>query len=228
MSSYQLTVQFLPRDAKKITDQKQKVTLVKRVHGGGAKVSWVTFEPFTDNIIEWKTEYGLYSSTQEVVNGTKIEQNSDQNPAESGVYYPFEDNVFGAATGNAGKNNYGISNHDGVDLTFGMAQAVNVRGQKQPATPLSATTVFQAEKGTFTPIEEVKVFLQGDYNNGVIITRIDSPSLTVDLTKRSTQTIHYNGRKGRFETGPIDQGSHARRLRQRRDHQSNRQPNFDS
>ncbi|MEM7351477.1 MAG: hypothetical protein AAF657_11765 [Acidobacteriota bacterium] len=204
MSSYRLNIQFSSRDAKKITAAGQKVTLVKSVRNGGAKVTWVTFEPFNDNTVEWRTQYGLYSSTQEVMNGARISQSSTQNPADSGLYYPFEDNAFGDPTGRTPKrNDYGIHNLDGRDLTFGLTQAARVRGTDQPPTPLNAVPVFQAETATFTPIEEVKVFLQSHYNNGVIITRVASRALPVDLTQNPDQTIHYNDKSGRFEPGPL-------------------------
>ena len=204
MSSYQLTIQLATKDAHSINASQQKVTIIKEVAGSsGMKVAWVAFTPFENNVIEWKEEYGVYASTTEAQAGAEIIKTSAVNPATSGVFYPFETGAFDSPEGDAKQNNYGIENKYSQQFTFGIAQSVTANGNKFNANPLNAVPVMSKEKATFTPIEKLTVFLQGQFNNGAIISDITSDALVVDMTSNPSVTIHYDSSQGKFISGAL-------------------------
>lgn len=204
MSKYELTIQFTTDDVHEINAVQQKVIIVKEVGGtSGSPVAWVSFSPFEKNVVQWEEEYGIYASTTEVQDSATIIKTSAVNPATSGVFYPFETGAFGTPTGDAGKNNYGIENKYSQQFTFGMAQSVTANGSKFNASPLNAAQVLSQEKAKFKPIEKVQVFLQANFNNGVIITSITSNVLEVDLTSNPNVIIHYDKTQGKFILGSL-------------------------
>ena len=69
------------------------------------------------------------------------------------------------------------------------------------ANPLNAIIIPNGQNAFFTPIEKVKVYLQSQFNNGVIITYIPGNALEVDLTDNPSATIHYDG--SQFLDGPL-------------------------
>jgi hypothetical protein len=204
MSKYELTIQLATDDVHQINGVNQKVIIVKEVGGtSGSQVAWVSFSPFETNVVQWEEEYGIYASSIEVQESATIIKTSAVNPATSGVFYPFETGAFGAPTGDAGENNYGIENKYSQQFTFGMAQSVTANGSKFNASPLNAVQVLSQQKVQFKPIEKVQLFLQGNYNNGVIIASIASKGLEVDLTSNPNVIIHYDKTQGKFILGPL-------------------------
>lgn len=204
MSQFQLNIQFTTADVHQINAVNQKVVLVKEVGGAsGSTVAWITFSPFENNQISWEEEYGVYASTSSVEAGAEIIKTSAVNPAADAVIYPFETGAFDSPTGNIGANNYAIENETSQTLTFGLAQSVTANGSIFAANPLNAVQVLTNEQAKFTPIEKVKVFLHGEFNNGVIITNITSSALELDLTVNPSMTIHYDSTQGRFMLGAL-------------------------
>lgn len=205
MSSYKLTIQFKTKDVHIINESKQQITLVKEVHGSnGSPVSWVTFSPFENNVITWEEEYGIYVSITEIKAGANIIKTSAVNPATSGVCYPFDTGAFKSPeTGKHKENSYNIKNETSKKYTFGMAQSVIANGKKFDANPLNAVPVLSHEPAEFTPIEKLQVFLHAEFDNGVIITHIDSKALSLDLTDKSTAIIHYDQVSGQFLEGSL-------------------------
>lgn len=199
MSAYELIAQVDSEDVRLMNANNQKIVLVKEVgNTSGTQVAWVNFSPFENNQVTWEDVYGVYSSSTEVQNGATLLQTSTVNPASAGVYYPFKDGTFGSPTGETGSNSYGIQNKYSRQFTFGMAQAVTANGNKFPVSPLNAVTVLSQQNAQFTPIEKVKIFVQANLNNGVIISQITSPALTIDLTNNPNQKVRYDRKLGAF------------------------------
>jgi hypothetical protein len=209
MASYKLTIRLKTEDVHTINRVNQKIIIVKEVgvdsdtNSNGSKVSWISFSPFENNEITWETEYGIYSSTIQIEAGAKILKTSSVNPASSGLIYPFETGAFDSPSGDAGSNNYGIENKYHEDFTFGMAQSAIVNGNKFDAAPLNAVTVLSQEQAIFTPIEKVSVFLNGKFNNGVIIASVSNKALDLDLTSTPSVVIHYDKEQGKFVNGDL-------------------------
>lgn len=206
MSDFELNIQFRSEDVRLIQQADQKVTLLKEVAGSsGQPVTWVTFNPFEGNTVNWTLDFGLYASNTLIQNGATIDKRSTVDPASSGVLYPFADGTFDNPTGDAGVNNYGIQNHydTAQQLTFGVAQSVTANGTAFEANPLNAVPVLFNQEAIFTPIEKVTIFLQGKFDNGVILTEVQGGALTVDLTNNPSQAVHYDAAKGKFLAGPL-------------------------
>lgn len=205
MSSYELDIQFTASDTQQINNNKQKLTIVKEVGGtSGSMVVWLAISPYQSNTITWDENYGVYASTSLVEAGATIVKTSFVNPASSGVTYPFENGAFDAAKGDlTDPNSYGIENDTTGVLTFGLAQSVTANGTPFDTNPLNAVSVLTSESAIFTPIEKLQVFLHAVYNNGVVISDVDSPALTVDLTGTTKVIIHYDGTSGHFMVGPL-------------------------
>ncbi len=201
MSNYELIIKIEPEDVEQIQQAGQEVGIVKKVINGssGESVIWVSFKPFEYNEVKWETQYGIYASTTEIKNGATIFKSSAENPVKTDFYYPFEYGRFKSPTRNIGdRNQYGIENNYSEKLTFGMAQSVTANGNKFEARPLNAVTVLRQETAVFTPIEIVKVFLHGEFDNGVIISEVKSNALEVNLTKNPIRTIAFNSATSSF------------------------------
>ncbi|MDJ0904002.1 MAG: hypothetical protein QNJ55_34965 [Xenococcus sp. MO_188.B8] len=202
MANYELIIQIEPQDVAEINKNGQRIAIVKEVSGGSnsKKVVWVSFEPFEYNEVKWEVDYGIYVSETEVQNGAKISKCSMVNPARTKLLYPCQYGTFGNPETSEGlkENTYSIMNKYERTLTFGVAQSVTANGNKYTANPLNAIGVLSQEKAVFTPIEKIKVFLHGDFNNGVIITEVTSQAHSVDLTKERIQTIKYDRLIGTF------------------------------
>ena len=69
--------------------------------------------------------------------------------------------------------------------------------------PLNAVTVLSQEQAIFTPIEKISVFLNGKFNNGVIISSVSNKALDLDLTSTPSAVIHYDKDQGKFVNGDL-------------------------
>ena len=202
MASYKLTITLNAQDVHSINAAKQKIIIVKEVavnsdsDAEASQVAWLSFSPFEYNEITWEAEYGIYASTTQHQAGANILKSSSIHPASSGVIYPFETGAFDKHSGVVGINNYGIENRHDEDFTFGMAQSAKVNGTTYHAAPLNAVTVLSQEQAIFTPIEKLSIFLNGKFDNGVIISSVRNKALKVDLTSTPFLAINYDKENG--------------------------------
>ena len=205
MSSYTLNIQFDPAGLNAIRLSQQKVTLVKATMPSSAPVAWVTFVPQLNNTITWSEEYAVYASTTEIESGATIHTSSAM-VAAGGNINQFETGYFPKSTAGLPQNKYGIHNNDPdpqfAAITAGLAQAVS-GSVKVPFSPLNATNVLYNNTGVYTPVEKVKVFAEAHVNNALVLSDITSPTLEVDLTQTTTQTIHYDSVNHMFAKGPL-------------------------
>ncbi|KDM90239.1 hypothetical protein [Photobacterium galatheae] len=199
MSSYNLNINIDSNDVRIINQSQQKIVLVKTVGGSsGSKVAWVTFSPFEHNEVSWTEQYGVYASSTQVQNGAEIYKTSAVNPATSEVVYPFENGTFGSPQSGGQTNSYGISNQYSQGFTFGLAQSVTANGNVYDASPLNAVPVLSKQNAIFTPVEKLEVYLQANFNNGVVISQVSSSALALDFTNNSNITIRYDATLGKF------------------------------
>ncbi|MEH2237065.1 hypothetical protein [Nostoc sp.] len=200
MVNYQLNIRLATQDVRTINGAGQKVAIVKSVgNTSGTPVIWVGFAPFENNQVSWQNQYGVYASSTQVQSGATIFKTSAVNPASANTFYPFVNGTFNSPNPpGGGDNTYGISNNYSQQFTFGMAQSVTANGNTFDANPLNAVPVLSKQNAVFTPIEIVKVFLFGNFDNGVIISNITSNALIVDLTKDPNPTIKYDQSSGTF------------------------------
>lgn len=207
MSKYKLNVQFTEDALKVIYASGEKLALTKEVSGDkGTSVIWVSTAPFENNSIEWEKDCLLYSSRQEIQNGATINKLSETE-AITGILYDFDSAIFqnAQAASCVGRNEYGVHNDmdDYSALTFGLAQAVMVNGQKKQGNPINAITLPYNHTAVMSPIEKVKVFLGASTDDGVVITREFSNAIEVEFRGDETEkTVTYDFAKGMFI--PVD------------------------
>lgn len=203
MSKYKLKVSFTEEALKTIYAAGEKLAITKEVSGDrGSSVVWVAAAPFEENFIEWENNCQLYASRQEVQNGAIIEKLSDVE-AIPALVYDFESAVFGNAHTSAcvGRNEYAVQNEmsEYGTLTFGLAQAVMVNGEVQYGNPINAITLPCNHTCVMSPVEKLKVFLGGNLNNGVVVSREFSSAIEVEYRGNETEkTIAYDFAIGMF------------------------------
>ncbi|HEY1475993.1 MAG TPA: hypothetical protein VGF53_18140 [Pseudolabrys sp.] len=186
---YQLNISIDSAGVQQIYNQNQAITIVKSVvsaplNTGNLPVAWINFQPLEENTVTWIENYNMYASTSSVVAGATIQQTSVTNaPVQTGWLYTFEDGVFtGASGGAAGTLN--MLNSQGSQFTFGLSQSATVNNVAINA-PLNAVPVGNNENCSFTPEENVSIFLSNVVNNGVVLSQVASNALPVTLTSQS-------------------------------------------
>jgi hypothetical protein len=207
MPTYELEIQFDDAGLKAINAAEQLVTLVKSA-GAGRPVAWVSFHPMEANKIIWEETYSVYASTTQIQDGAQITTQSTR-AAVGGNTYTLSEGTFDNGAPGLPAASYGVNNHDpnfmidGVEMfTSGLYQGAQVNGQPT-ASPLNAVAIPYLESGTFTPIEKVQVFASSYQDNGIVISAVSSLALMVDLTKQTSQVIHYNDATNQFALGPM-------------------------
>lgn len=203
MSSYRLNINFTEEALKVIYAAHQKLALTKAVAGNmGKAVVWVSTLPFARNTIEWKENYMLYSSMEEVQNGANIKKLSDTSAIDN-VVYDFSSAIFQNAKSSdcVSANEYAV--HNAMDqygsLTFGLAQEVKVNGQTKEGNPINALTLPYNHTAVMSPVEKVKIFLANSVDDGIVLSKQFSNAIEVEFRGNEIEkTITYDCEKGMF------------------------------
>lgn len=203
MNNYELIINFTKEDLEAIYAAGEKLVITKEVAGNkGKPVSWISILPFLYNSVKWTEAYMLYASRNEAQNGATIEKLSEAE-ADSELLYDFTNAVFGNAHSSEyiGVNEYGVCNlmEPYSYLTFGLAQEASVNGDTLKGSPINAVVLPYNHTATFSPIEKVNIFLANDIDNGMVITKEFSNTITVTYSGTETcHTIKYDSQKGIF------------------------------
>lgn len=203
MSKYRLFINFTEEALKVIYAAHQRLALTKAVAGNmGKTVVWVSTLPFARNTIEWKENYMLYSSMEEVQNGANIKKLSDATAIDN-VVYDFSSAIFQNAKPSecVGANEYAV--HNAMDqydsLTFGLAQEVKVNGKTKEGNPINALTLPYNHTAVMSPVEKVKIFLANSVDDGIVLSKQFSNAIEVEFRGNETEkTITYDCEKGMF------------------------------
>ncbi|WP_308366692.1 MULTISPECIES: hypothetical protein [unclassified Microbulbifer] len=203
MPTYTLNIDFRKQDLDTLYKAGEKVTLIKQ-SANGQPVAWVCFYPFENNTITWEEEYAIYASTTMIQGGATIQKMSDE-MAQEQMMYAFQNGNFGtpAPSGQLSEGQYGVSNQtplsQATGLTFGLAQNVQVNGTAYVNRPINADWVPSKHVATFTPYENIKIFMNHNIEDGMVVTDIFSPSLTLTFGGSTTElTANYNATTGSF------------------------------
>ena len=203
MSNYKLNIHFTEKALKDIYAEHQRLALTKEVLGNkGKSVVWVSTLPFARNTIEWKENYMLYSSMEEVQNGANIKKLSDTSAIDN-VVYDFSSAIFQNAKSSdcVSANEYAV--HNAMDqygsLTFGLAQEVKVNGQTKEGNPINALTLPYNHTAVMSPVEKVKIFLANSVDDGIVLSKQFSNAIEVEFRGNEIEkTITYDCEKGMF------------------------------
>jgi hypothetical protein len=201
MATYNLKALIDSETVKLFNQLKQKIVIVKMGKDGSTELAWVTFAPFEINVVSWEQIYGLYASYSETQGKARVLKSSYTLASEKQIY-PFENGVFSVPQPDStlGENTYEVSNkmQDYPCLVFGLAQDVVANGVSYEGNPINATKVLSNESATFTPHERIRIFMQSDIDDGMVISRIKSQSLDLDFTTQSDIAIKYDKAVGAF------------------------------
>lgn len=180
-----LTITFDKDDVKIINNTKQKVILVQEVLGGNNQVIWAAFSPFETNKVEWASSYSLYVSDTKIkdyniINGLSL---CDATPQK---FYQVDNSLTFQeieTTQVSQLNQYNVMNN--VDyakfpqLTFGLAQKISVNQQLTPAPiPLTASTVLSKSHASFSPNQQVLIYLADSLSSSMIYNIVPFPQST--------------------------------------------------
>jgi hypothetical protein len=201
---YQLNIAIDSAGLEHIYNAGQSVTLVKSVvsnplAGGNLPIAWVSFLPFQANSVSWIENYNLYATTTVLTAGATIVQTSVTGaPVLTGWTYTFAQGQFTGSQGGA-SGTYNTTNQQPNSMfNFGLSQQAMVNNVPVNA-PLNAIPVLYNESASFTPQENVSLFLSNVSNNGVVLSQVASGALAVTLTSQSpTANIGFNDSTNRF------------------------------
>jgi hypothetical protein len=206
MPNYSLNIDIDTTDLQTIYAANELVTIVKQ-SAAGPLVAWVAFPPFEANTLTWTDSYALYASNTSVQGGAVINQLSNI-LAGPGLKYPFLNGDFGTATpdGALPPNTYETVNQMSAFpmLTFGLAQDIQLNGKAQPNRPINAQAVPLNQTATFTPFDNITVFLQSQVQSSMMLTTVTSQSIPLQFGGSTTsQTISYTAASGWTVVNPL-------------------------
>ncbi|MEH2237066.1 hypothetical protein [Nostoc sp.] len=170
----------------------QRVVLIKKVFNGGYKVAWATFEPFETNLVTWDSDYSLYASPTQPVEGINLSGLSITQAQAQNRFIFKSDRTFSAPQSNQMllPNQYMILNdvpyNQAESLTFGMAQAFQLNNSERQALPLNAALVPAKQFVKFIPEDKVLIFLANNIINGTIHNQV---ILESDLSKIASKQL---------------------------------------
>jgi hypothetical protein len=181
----------------------QAITLVKSVvsnplASGNLPIAWVEFQPFANNLVSWIENYYIYATTTLLQGGATIVMTSQTStPVQTGWTYTFANGQFSSASGGA-PGVFTVQNDYNGIINFGLAQYATVNNTSVFA-PLNAIPVAYNQSVTFTPQENVSIFLSAYVNNGTVISQVAGNALPVTLTSQSpAANIGFNNSNNTF------------------------------
>lgn len=193
---YQLSINIDSAGLANIYAANQYITIVKSVtanplQSGNLPVAWISFQPFQSNIVTWVETYNIYATVSSLQSGATIKQTSVTDvPVQTGMTYTLAEGSFSSASG-GGSGVFTCANQQAPMLNFGLSQEAVINGVTVNA-PLNAVPILYDESASFTPIENVSIFLSNIVNNGVVLSQIASNALPVTLTSQTpTATIGF-------------------------------------
>jgi hypothetical protein len=198
---YQIEVNIDQQGLQSIYGANQFVTLVKSIGSTPSAtmpVAWLAFQPLESNTVTWVENYSLYATTTVLQSGASIVMTSQtEGPAQVGWNYTFQN---GALTGVAGgaQGSFNLSNQMQGNFNFGLAQQATVNNVTTFA-PLNAVPVLYNEQASFTPQEEISIFLSAYSNNGSVISSIAGNALAITLSSaQPSATLGFNDSNNTF------------------------------
>lgn len=186
---YQLNISIDQAGCQQIYAANQAITIVKSVvanplSSGNLPVAWINFQPLEENSVSWIENYNMYATTTTLSAGATIVQTSVTGaPVQPSWLYTFEDGVFTGASGGAA-GTFNMLNEQGGMLNFGLSQSATVNNVTINA-PLNAIPVGNNENASFTPEENVSIFLSNSVNNGVVLSQVAGNALAVTLSSQN-------------------------------------------
>lgn len=209
MADYTLDLAIDSNSLNIIKAAQLSITIAKPVNSSSPNVTWLVFDPFPGNKVEWTESYGIYSSPTPITqNGAVISRISETNfPANDAAFYNLNSSstFTGPFTGSGSPpaGSYKVNNHMPSNmhpaLTFGLQQQASINAQEISPSPLNAAVVPANFSAVFTPLTTVYVWLQAQFTSGTVITEINGKAAVVQFGNGVTQqSLKFNPATGTF------------------------------
>ncbi|QSJ14060.1 hypothetical protein JYQ62_19055 [Nostoc sp. UHCC 0702] len=209
MPKYTLDLAIDPKTLEIIKAAQLKITIAKPVGASSPNVTWLVFDPFEGNKVEWEEQYGIYASPTPITqNGAVISRLSETDfPANDAAYYSFNSSAtfsgpftdFGVPGIGSYKVINNMPNTSFPALTFGLEQKASINGNGINPSPLNAAVVLAALNATFTPLTTVYVWLQAQFTSGTVITEVNGNASIITFGGSVThKSLTYNPATGTF------------------------------
>lgn len=203
MPSFKLNVSFTNEQLETLYTTGTNVVLGKSQAGNPPNVAWQVFRPLQGNTITWEEEYGLYSSTTDIVNGAVINQMSTVPiPAAMSQMYTLQPSgvISGPVSGGM-PNAYALENKysERSYMTEGLSQNATVNGIEISNNAVLASSVILNSLGVFSPSSAIFIWLQSQVRSNSIVTFIPSPMTELRFGGGVDDiSVTYDSSTGRF------------------------------
>ncbi|MEP3430172.1 MAG: hypothetical protein ABJN98_15910 [Roseibium sp.] len=197
MTKYTLDIKIDSAGLKQI--QGETISIAKTVTtalvGGNLATAWISFDPAQHITVTWTEDYYIYASSSAAQGGATIDLSSYTDAAVQAdqLYTYGTASTFSNAKANTGgafeTNNLQQSPNP---WTMGLAQEATVGGKSTMAA-LNAVKVPYNQTASFTPIENISIWVSSIQNNGVVLSQIANTALPVQLTsQKSTANLGFD------------------------------------
>lgn len=209
MPNYTLDLVIDAADLQILKTAQLKITLAKPVSTSAPNVTWLVFDPFEGNKIEWTEQYSMYASPNQIIEGGAVISRLSETPfpAQDAAYYSLPSStIFAGPFTDASappRGSYKVENDmpntQYPALTFGLQQKASINSKNINPSPLNAALVPANFPATFTPLSTVYVWLQANFASGTVITEINGDAAIVTFGGTVTQkTLKFNPKTGTF------------------------------
>lgn len=206
MPTFTLNTSFTQTDLSMLYATGTNVVVAKPASGGLPNVAWIVFRPLQANSMTWDEQYGIYASTQSIVNGAVLTQMSATPfPSTDGQVYTLGPAGFFGPPGPGGTpgsftavNQYNNLPSPGY-LTFGLYQNATVNGASLLGNAVSAAPVLYQRTAVMTPFTTVYIWTQSQVNSNTVVTTVTSVQTKVVFGGTVTQiSLAYDASTGGF------------------------------
>ena len=175
---------------------------VKASGGNNMETAWISFQPAMQSTVSWAEDYYIYASTSPAQPGAVISLASTTNsPVQSNQLYTFDQRaVFSSSSAQTG-GAFEVSNQQSPsqNWTMGLAQSAHVNGAMKQLAALNAMDVPYATNASFTPTENVSIWLSSFTTDGTVIAQTSGGALAVSLNpKQTTANIGFDNSMNSF------------------------------
>jgi hypothetical protein len=186
---YRISFELDSRSLRSICHHGQYITLVK--HTGSTapvagEVTWVSFAPLQRNSVMWEDRCTIYAS-KTPLSAAAVIQALVTVPARTGQIYLLMGDAF-HESGEGLPGRYCVANAENEPIAFGLAQRASVNTIACDA-PTNIVPLLAGGTATFSPSEEVSVFLAPFRTSGVLLREVPEQALRLQLSPASPEAF---------------------------------------
>lgn len=202
---FQVTIQFCPNDLRILVDAEYRLFFAKSEK---PNVVWsLTDLCFSNNVIKWEENYGLYAATgPELKTGQVINTNNMIVSAKDGIVYNFSKNGnLNPSTAICPEGTYQITNLSNNGVNLGFLQSGSINGKNFNNRPINTQYILPNTTLSLKPSTKLYIWLSVycKYQSGMVIDTIPYVGTSIELnSEKPYKTIQFNLCSEKFE--PVD------------------------